>query len=63
MSVQAENIRATRRAAARRAAPRAALAVLGRAWTWLVLERVDEPSARQRAFVERTMRVAPVHWR
>jgi len=63
MSVQAEIIRATRRAAGWRAAPRAALAVLGRVWTWLALERVDEPSERQHAFVERTMRIAPVHWR
>jgi hypothetical protein len=62
MSVQAEVVGAGA-AVGRAVRRRRALAAVRRAWRWLLEERVDESSARQRELIARQVLLTPSHWR
>jgi hypothetical protein len=63
MSVRVEVAPGTGVAGARRTRSRRLRPGLRRAWVWLVLKQVDDPGAEHREYLERTMRLAPLHWR
>ena len=63
MSVRVEVAHGAGVAGAWRARSRRLRAGLRRAGVWLALKQVDDPGAEQREYLERTMRLAPLHWR